>query len=158
MSEKRVVVDATVGAGGHAEALLEAGVETHVGLDRDPSALQTAREHLARFGERFIPVSARFSRLSEAVGDVGIGIAEVGGVLFDLGVSSMQLGSAERGFGYRSPGPLDMRMGPGESDLPTARDVVNGYPEEELARIIFEYGDERKSRRSARAIARERAR
>src|SRR5690242_7649727 len=109
MSGKAVVVDATVGAAGHAEALLEAGVQSVIGVDRDERALALAARHLARFGDRFRPVLARFSRLGAALAESdGPG---VGGVLFDLGVSSMQLDQPERGFGYRADGPLDMRMG-----------------------------------------------
>jgi 16S rRNA (cytosine1402-N4)-methyltransferase len=153
LSEKAVVVDATVGAGGHAEALLEAGVGSVLGIDRDSAAVDLARDRLARFGSRFRAVVARFSDLSEAVA----GIAPVGGILYDLGVSSMHLDDPARGFGFRAEGPLDMRMGP-EPDGPTAADVVNTYPEEDLARIIFEYGEERFSRRIARAIVRARGR
>jgi 16S rRNA (cytosine1402-N4)-methyltransferase len=153
LSEKAVVVDATVGAGGHAEALLDAGVGSVLGIDRDPAAVDLARDRLARFGSRFRAVVARFSDLSEAVAD----IAPVGGILYDLGVSSMHLDDPARGFGFRAEGPLDMRMGP-EPDGPTAADVVNTYPEEDLARVIFEYGEERFSRRIARAIVRARGR
>jgi 16S rRNA (cytosine1402-N4)-methyltransferase len=160
LSGKAVVIDATVGAGGHAEVLLEAGVGMVLGLDRDASALAEASERLSRFGGRFRAVLSRFSRLGDAAREAGVEAA--GGVLFDLGVSSMQLDRAERGFGYRTPGPLDMRMGgsPGGEDVegPTAADVVNRYPEEELARVIFEFGEERFSRRIARAIVRARER
>ena len=147
-----VVIDATVGAGGHAEALLEAGVGTVVGIDRDPAALAEAEARLSRFGRRFRAVRGAFSSIEEA------GVERAGGVLFDLGVSSMQLDRADRGFGFRIEGPLDMRMDP--STAPSAADVVNGYSEEDLARVIFEFGEERQSRRIARAIvrARERAR
>ena len=155
LAGRDIVVDATVGAGGHAEALLEDGVASVVGLDRDPEALAEASERLGRFGARFRPVLARFSRIGEEARRLGL--AAVGGVLFDLGVSSMQLDRPERGFGYRAPGPLDMRMGPREEG-PTAAEVVNRYPEHELARIIFEYGEERQARRIARAIVRARAR
>jgi 16S rRNA (cytosine1402-N4)-methyltransferase len=124
-----------------------------IGLDRDERALAEASQRLSRFGERFRPVLARFSRLSESVAQVGLESA--GGVLYDLGVSSMHLDRPERGFSYRSAGPLDMRMG---ETGPTAADVVNTYPEVELARVIFEYGEERHSRRIARAIVRARER
>ncbi len=141
------VVDLTVGAGGHAEALLESGVGRIVGVDRDPEALRLASSRLERFGSRFTVAVARFSDVPAE--------NRVDGVLYDLGVSSMQLERPERGFSYRHAGPLDMRMGPeGES----ARDLVNEAPEEELARILFEYGEERRARRVARAIARARAR
>jgi 16S rRNA (cytosine1402-N4)-methyltransferase len=153
LGDRRIVVDATVGAGGHAEALLAAGTGSVLGLDRDPSALAEATSRLARFGARFRAVQASFSRLADVMAEVGLGAAS--GFLFDLGVSSMQLDRPDRGFSYRSPGPLDMRMG---TDGPTAADVINGYPETELARVIFEYGQERLSRRIARAIVRARER
>jgi 16S rRNA (cytosine1402-N4)-methyltransferase len=153
LSDRGAVVDATVGAGGHAEGLLEAGVPRVIGLDRDERALAEAAQRLSRFGERFRPVMARFSRLVESAAQAGLPSA--GGVLYDLGVSSMHLDQPERGFSYRSPGPLDMRMG---AEGPTAADVVNTYPEQELARVIFEYGEERHARRIARAIVRARER
>lgn len=147
LAGRRTVLDLTLGAGGHAEALLEAGAERVVGVDRDPDAIRTASARLARFGARFEAVLARFSELPVE--------NRVDGVLYDLGVSSMQLDRPERGFSYRHPGPLDMRMGPeGESAL----DLVNTAAEEELARIVFEYGQERRSRRVAAAIVHARAR
>jgi 16S rRNA (cytosine1402-N4)-methyltransferase len=155
LSGRAVVVDATVGAGGHAEALLEGGVDSVVGIDRDGEALREAASRLERFGSRFRAVRSTFARLAEAVR--GQGLETVAGVLYDLGVSSIQLDRAERGFSYRSPGRLDMRMGETE-DRPTAADVVNSYPEERLAQIIFEYGEERFSRRIAAAIVRARSR
>jgi 16S rRNA (cytosine1402-N4)-methyltransferase len=150
---KAVVIDATVGAGGHAEALLEAGVGSVLGIDRDASALEQASARLARFGARFRAVAGRFSRLAEIASRTGT--VSAGGVLFDLGVSSMQLDRPERGFSYRSPAPLDMRMGDEDA---SAYDVVNRYSEEELARIIFEYGEDRYARRIARAMIRARER
>jgi 16S rRNA (cytosine1402-N4)-methyltransferase len=147
LAGRRDVFDLTLGAGGHAEALLEAGVEHLVGFDQDPDAIATASERLARFGPRFEAVRARFSGMPVE--------NRVDGVLFDLGVSSMQLDRPERGFSYRQTGPLDMRMGP---DGETAMDIVNSAPEEELARIVFEYGEEHRSRRVAAAIVRARSR
>jgi len=144
------VLDMTLGAGGHAQALLESGVERLVGVDRDPDAIAMAMERLSRFGERFTAVSARFSDMPAE--------NRVDGVLYDLGVSSMQLDRPERGFSYRQPGPLDMRMGGGDEEGETAADLVNTASEEELARIVFEYGEERRSRRIAAAIVRARAR
>jgi 16S rRNA (cytosine1402-N4)-methyltransferase len=155
LSKRPVVVDATVGAGGHAEALFEAGVKTVVGIDRDDEALGEASSRLARFGKRFRPVRSAFSRLGDALHDAGF--EKTGGVLYDLGVSSMQLDRTERGFTYRGGGPLDMRMGQAE-DRPTAADVVNTYPEDRLSQIIFEYGEERFARRIAAAIVRARSR
>ena len=147
LGQATTVMDMTLGAGGHAEALLASGVERVIGLDRDPEAIALATARLARFGERFAAVQTRFSDVPAE--------NRVDGVLYDLGVSSMQLDRPERGFSYRSDGPLDMRMGP---DGERAMDIVNTAPEEELARIVFEYGEERRSRRVAAAIVRARSR
>jgi 16S rRNA (cytosine1402-N4)-methyltransferase len=146
------VVDMTVGSGGHAAALLEAGVSRLVGVDRDPEALALAGGRLSAFGERVRLVAARFSEVDE---DVVGGPAD--GVLFDLGVSSMQLDRPERGFGYRVDGPLDMRMGEGSGEAgPSAADLVNGVPERDLADLIYRLGEEPRSRRIAAAIVRHR--
>jgi 16S rRNA (cytosine1402-N4)-methyltransferase len=145
---RSLVLDLTLGAGGHARALLDAGVERVIGIDRDPAAIEIASSRLAGYGERFEARSARFSDVPAE--------NRVDGVLFDLGVSSMQLDRAERGFSYRSDGPLDMRMDPTEAT--SALDLVNDTDEEELARIVFEYGEERRSRRVAAAIVRARQR
>jgi 16S rRNA (cytosine1402-N4)-methyltransferase len=152
LRDRAVVLDMTVGAGGHAAALLEAGVERVIGVDRDADALALARERLAPYGDRFRPEHRRFSQVGEAEA-----MGPLHGVLFDLGVSSMQLDRAERGFGYRVDGPLDMRMGEGAPEV-TAADLVNDLPERELADLIYELGEERRSRSIARAIARERER
>jgi 16S rRNA (cytosine1402-N4)-methyltransferase len=145
------VVDLTLGAGGHAEALLASGVGRLIGVDRDPEAVAIATGRLERFGERFVAVRARFSDMPVE--------NRVDGILYDLGVSSMQLETPERGFSFRSAGPLDMRMG-GRDDgaAESAMDLVNSAPEEELARILFDYGEERRSRRVASAIVRARQR
>jgi 16S rRNA (cytosine1402-N4)-methyltransferase len=153
LSGAETVVDLTVGAGGHARALLDAGVGRVVGVDRDERALEEARARLAGLGARFRAVRGRFSEVLEVAEEAGV--REAGGVLYDLGVSSLQLDLSERGFSYRAEGPLDMRMG--EGDL-TAADVVNTYPEHELARVIREYGEERFAGRVARAIIRARER
>ena len=150
LGDRGTVLDMTVGAGGHAAELLEAGVDRVIGVDRDEQALGLAAERLARFGDRFRPVHRRFSQVGEAEA-----MGPLHGVLFDLGVSSMQLDDPERGFGYRVEGPLDMRMG---QSGPTAADLVNELPESELADLLFQLGEERRSRRIARAIARERER
>jgi 16S rRNA (cytosine1402-N4)-methyltransferase len=144
-----VVVDATVGGGGHAEALLDAHPHLSlVGLDQDPEAIDAAGERLHRFGERATLRHGRFDRLGAVLGDLGYDTAS--GALFDLGVSSHQLDRPERGFSYRSPGPLDMRMDPARPV--SAADLVNGAPESELARLLHAYGDERYARRISAAI------
>jgi 16S rRNA (cytosine1402-N4)-methyltransferase len=151
-----VLVDATVGGGGHSAALLEAHPHLSVlGLDRDPTALAAAGERLAPFGDRVRLVHATFDRLGHVMADLQIPNAS--GVLFDLGVSSPQLDRAERGFSYRHEGPLDMRMDPSahtpiEGGPHDAGDVVNGYDEVRLAEVIATYGDERHAGRIARAI------
>jgi 16S rRNA (cytosine1402-N4)-methyltransferase len=153
-----VLVDATVGAGGHAELFLSAlpGLRL-IGLDRDPSALQIARERLQRFADRVTLVHTRYDGLAAALAESGYAPAEsIDGVLFDLGVSSMQLDQAERGFAYAQDVPLDMRMDP-ESPL-TAADIVNTYDEAALADILHRYGEERFARRIAAHIVRQRAR
>jgi 16S rRNA (cytosine1402-N4)-methyltransferase len=148
-----VVVDLTVGLGGHAGALLRAGVGRVVGVDRDPEALAEARRRLRGYGDKFRGVESRFGRVFEAAGEAGV--READGVLYDLGVSSLQLDRPERGFSYRAEGPLDMRMGEGNA---TAAQIVNTYGEPELERIIREYGEERFAGRIARAIVRARRR
>lgn len=145
------VLDMTVGAGGHAQALLESGVGRVVGVDRDPEAVRISAARLARFGDRFAAVRARFSDVPA--------VNRADGVLYDLGVSTMQLERPERGFSYRQDGPLDMRMGGrGEDGTESAMELVNSATEEELARVLFDYGEERRARRVAAAIARARAR
>ena len=142
-------VDCTLGLGGHASALLEAGPEIElIGIDRDPEALGYAEKCLRPFGERVRLVPGDFAELEELL--YGLRIEAVDGILADLGVSSLQLDRGERGFSFRREGPLDMRMGPG--DL-TAAEVVNHYAEAQLENIFREYGEERQARRIARAIA-----
>ena len=145
------VVDMTLGAGGHTEALLRAGAERVIGIDRDARALVLADERLAVFGERFRSVRTTFDEVDDEVTG-----GPVDGVLYDLGVSSMHIDRAERGFSYRDDGPLDMRMAGAADDEPTAADLVNSLPESELADLIYELGGERRSRRIARAIVRRR--
>ena len=143
------IVDATVGGGGHARALLEAHPHIHlVGLDRDADALAAAERALRPFPGRVALRHATFDRITDVCEELGLGL--VSGVLFDLGVSSPQLDRADRGFSYGGDGPLDMRMDRSQSR--TAADVVNGYSEEELARVLHSLGDERHSRRIARAV------
>jgi 16S rRNA (cytosine1402-N4)-methyltransferase len=148
-----VVVDATLGLGGHAEALLAAHPQlTLVGLDRDPDALARSRVRLAPFAARTHLVHAVYDRMPDVLAELGF--AGVDGALFDLGVSSMQLDLPERGFAYAQDAPLDMRMD--QSGGRTADDVVNTYPVAELARVLREYGEERFALRIAQAIDRER--
>jgi 16S rRNA (cytosine1402-N4)-methyltransferase len=153
-AEDSVLVDATLGLGGHAEALLAAHPRlTLVGLDRDPAALARSRERLARFAPRLHLVHAVYDRMPEVLADLGH--PRVHGVLFDLGVSSMQLDDPERGFAYSVDAGLDMRMD--QSTGRSAEEVVNHYPVPELTRLLRDYGEERFALRIARAIARERA-
>lgn len=146
-------VDCTVGLGGHAAALLERFPDvTLIGFDRDPQALAQAARRLEGFGERVRLIRGRFSEIRQRLAEIGI--TKIDGILADLGVSSLQLDEARRGFSFSQEGPLDMRMG---SEGPTAADVVNHYTEKELTRIIKAYGEEPQARRIARAIVEERA-
>ena len=147
-------VDCTVGLGGHARVLLEAGASKLLGLDRDPEALKIARERLEGFGDRVELVHADYRELGRVLDDRGV--PGVDGALADLGVSSMQLDGEGRGFSFRRDEPLDMRMD--QSQGPTPADLLDQVGEEELANLIFEYGEERYSRRIARAIVEARGR
>lgn len=143
-------VDCTVGLGGHSEAILEASTETRVvGIDRDAEALSPTSQRLAHFGERFRAVHADFREIDRVLGDLGE--REPVGVLADLGVSSLQFDSPTRGFSFRFEAPLDMRMNP-DSDEESAADFLVRLPEDEIAAIIFQYGEERNSRRIAKWI------
>ena len=149
-----IYVDATLGAGGHSEAIAERLKDgTLISLDRDARALEIAGKNLARFGSKVKCVLSPFSRIAEAVHELGI--PKVDGVLADLGVSSMQLDEAERGFSFREAAPLDMRM-EGEGGELTAEEIVNRWPERELADLLYREADEHDSRRIARAILRAR--
>ena len=142
-------IDATTGLGGHSRAILDASAPDGqlLCLDADAEALNNARQHLRDFVSRVVFVNSNFAEL-EAVA-VDHGFSRVDGILFDLGVSSLQLDSAERGFSFQKEGPLDMRFSP---TGPSAADLVNTLPESELADLIWRYGEERGSRRIARAI------
>jgi 16S rRNA (cytosine1402-N4)-methyltransferase len=147
------MVDCTLGLGGHTEAVLQAIPNARViGIDRDPNALQMAGERLAGFGDRFVGVHAVYDEILDVIADQGL--SHVDGVLFDLGVSSMQLDVRERGFAYAEDAPLDMRMN--DSAGMTAADVLNTYDERDVARILHQYGEEKFARKIARAIVRER--
>ena len=153
-----VLVDATLGAGGHAERFLtELPGLRLIGLDRDPSALDIARARLARFADRITLVHTRYDGIEDVLAESGYSAIEsIDAVLFDLGVSSMQLDRAERGFAYSKDAPLDMRMDP-ESSL-TAADILNTYDEAAIATILHRFGEERFARRIATHIVRQRAR
>jgi 16S rRNA (cytosine1402-N4)-methyltransferase len=151
--EGAVLVDATLGLGGHAEAVLVACPQARVvGIDRDPEALEAARIRLRPYAERVTFVQAVDDELSATLADLGM--STVDAVLFDLGVSSLQLDRVERGFAYATDAPLDMRMDPTAG--PSAADVLRTYPEAELTRILREYGEERFARRIAAAVVRAR--
>ena len=144
--EGEVHVDGTFGAGGYTRAILERGAKV-IAFDRDPDAIRDGQGLVAESGERLTLVPERFSRMRQALADRGV--TEVDGVTLDIGVSSMQLDQAERGFSFQADGPLDMRMSQeGES----AADFVNKADEGEIADVLYHYGEEPKSRRVARAI------
>jgi 16S rRNA (cytosine1402-N4)-methyltransferase len=147
-SHPQVVLDATVGTGGHSEALLEATDARLIGLDRDAGALRTAAERLARFGSRVTLHQTDFAGIGGML-DEG-GTPAVGAIVADLGMSSFALDDPGRGFSFMLEGPLDMRMD--QREALRAYDLVNEESEEELARIIYQYGEDRDSRRIARAI------
>ena len=149
-----VVVDCTLGMGGHAEALLESTPARLVGLDRDPDALRRSTARLEPYADRTTFVHAVYDDLPAVLADLGL--ERVQGVLFDLGVSSLQLDEVDRGFAYAQDAPLDMRMDPTRGR--TAAEIVNTYTGKELARVLREYGDERFAGRVADAIVRERGR
>ncbi|MCL0081662.1 16S rRNA (cytosine(1402)-N(4))-methyltransferase RsmH [Dehalococcoidia bacterium] len=143
-------IDCTVGQGGHAAAILEwssPGGQL-LGLDADPQAIKTAQFTLREYGKSVLLINENFSRLEKVASEHNF--RPVHGVLFDLGLSSLQLVDEERGFSFRRDGPLDMRFGP-DQEL-TAAEIVNNFPEDELARLIWSYGEERRSRRIARCI------
>ena len=147
-TSRPVLVDTTLGLGGHAHAALERFSDLLVvGIDRDPAALDAASDRLAAYGDRLRTAQTTYDRLDDVLADEGIGAVDA--VLFDLGVSSMQLDRAERGFSYANDAPLDMRMG--DTGV-TAADIVNTYPAADIARILREYGEERFARRIADGI------
>lgn len=143
-------IDATVGGGGHAEAVLSACAPDGrlLGLDLDPNALAVAGQRLAPFGERATLRRGSFAQLAALAAD----FAPADGILFDLGLSSLQLADPSRGFSFSHPGPLDMRFDP-DAGGPTAADLVNGLSVEELTQILYRYGEERQAKRIAEAIA-----
>lgn len=143
-------IDATLGIGGHSEAILNASTDAVVfGIDQDTEALKLAETRLSRFGPRFSPVHSNFSKIGKIADEAGSN--EVDGILADLGVSSLQLDSESRGFSFRFDAPLDMRMD-ADSDTETVGDLLARVSQEELADIIYRYGEERASRKIARWI------
>ena len=149
-------VDCTVGLGGHSEAILQASSDaTVLGIDRDDEALELARKRLAQYGSRFRAVHADFRELTRVLATAKVG--QPRGILADLGVSSWQLDSPSRGFSFRHDAPLDMRMD-ATGDGETAAELLGRLSEVDIARIIFEYGEERRSRRIARLIVEQRER
>jgi 16S rRNA (cytosine1402-N4)-methyltransferase len=148
-----VMVDATLGLGGHTEAVLERCPGARVvGIDRDPRALEMSAERLAPFGDRFTPVHAVYDEIADVLADQGLDAVDA--VLFDLGVSSMQLDVRSRGFAYSEDAPLDMRMDPTRG--PTAADVLNTYSVGDLTRVLRDYGEEKFARKIAGAVVRRR--
>lgn len=149
-------VDGTLGAGGHAEAILQAHPELtlFIGIDQDPTALHIAQERLTPWKEKLKLIQGNFGALEDLLKNQGVG--KVDGILLDLGVSSMQFDRAEKGFSFMNEGPLDMRMNP-EGDL-TAGEIINTWSEQELGRIFREYGEEKKWRYAAKVILEARAR
>ena len=146
-----IYVDGTFGAGGYSSAILESADCRVLGIDRDPRAIADGAPLADRFDGRLTLIAGRFGEMGDLLAAEGVTAAD--GVALDLGVSSMQLDEAERGFSFRGDGPLDMRMG---REGPSAADLVNGLPETELADILFRYGEEKRSRAIARAIIRRR--
>jgi 16S rRNA (cytosine1402-N4)-methyltransferase len=148
-----VLVDATLGLGGHSEAVLErCELARVIGIDRDPAALELAGRRLAAYGDRFTAVHAVYDEIPDVLADLGL--PAVDAVLFDLGVSSMQLDVRERGFAYAVDAPLDMRMD--DTTGPTAADVLNTYSAAELTRVLRDFGEEKFARKIAGAIVRQR--
>ena len=143
-----VYVDATLGAGGHTEALLQAGASLVIGIDRDEAAIALARERLGSWGQRVSYHHGPFSSLAEVIAATGVGYVD--GLIADLGVSSMQLGEPDRGMSFRSTGPLDMRMD--RSSGSTAIELIDRLDDDELSEVIHKLGEERRARRVARCI------
>lgn len=153
----KIFVDGTVGAGGHAEALLKGHpeIECYLGIDQDPYALEIARERLSPWKDKLLLQRGNFSELNRFITEANL--PDPDGILVDLGVSSMQIDEPQRGFSFSHNGPLDMRMNP--DDMLTAADILNTYSEKEIGRIFREYGEEKQWRKATRLIieAREKA-
>ncbi len=152
VSEDGIYADATLGGGGHSYEILSRGAKKLIGIDQDKDAISAASKRLECFWDRLITVNRNFSEIKEILNNLGID--KIDGAVMDLGVSSYQLDNAERGFSYMHDAPLDMRM---NRDNPkSAYDVVNGYSEDELTKIFYEYGEEKWSARIAKFIAEKR--
>jgi 16S rRNA (cytosine1402-N4)-methyltransferase len=149
--DNEIYIDATFGGGGYTKAILNKAFCKVIAFDRDPEAIERGQELLRQYPERLILIQAPFSEMEEKLYEIGI--YKVHGIVYDLGVSSFQIDQAERGFSFRFEGPLDMRM---SAEGMSAADVVNAFSEKELADIIYYYGEEKQSRRIARAIVQER--
>ena len=150
-SKNETYIDCTLGAGGHTREILKTPECNVIGIDRDPSVLLLNKNEYKSFGKRLLLVEGKFGDLEKHIKNLGI--KKVNGIFLDLGVSSMQLDNAERGFSFRYDAPLDMRMGKVGQ---TAFEIINKYKEKDIANIIYCYGEERKSRRIAHAIVEER--
>ncbi len=150
-SQQQIFIDGTFGAGGYSRGILTSShlkAETRViGIDQDPDVIRDARDMLREFGPKLDVVHGRYSEMESLVSNLGI--SKVDGVVLDIGVSSMQLDQGSRGFSFRQDGPLDMRM---SQSGPTAADLVNGLAEEEIANVLYQFGEEKKSRYIAKAI------
>ncbi|MEC8690567.1 MAG: 16S rRNA (cytosine(1402)-N(4))-methyltransferase RsmH [Verrucomicrobiota bacterium] len=149
--DNKLFLDATLGGGGHSEQLLKRGAKV-IGLDQDPAALSFAKARLSSYDDKFGAIQGNFRDFGEILSTIGI--SGLDGLLLDLGISSRQVDDAERGFSFTKPGPLDMRMDP-DAEI-TAAELINNCEEEELARVFYEYGEERASRRIASAIVQRR--
>ena len=155
-TDGEIYIDGTFGAGGYSRAILDAAKCTLYGFDRDPRAVKAAQEFEAEYNARFISVYSDFGAMREKMNDLGV--EKIDGIVLDIGVSSMQIDMGERGFSFQKDGPLDMRMDDGEQHgIETAAALIDRLSEDELANIIYTYGDERKSRRIARGIKLEQA-
>mmetsp|Transcript_10179 Transcript_10179/g.42675 ORF Transcript_10179/g.42675 Transcript_10179/m.42675 type:complete len:204 (-) Transcript_10179:1381-1992(-) len=147
-----VFVDGTIGAGGHASKLLSScDIDLFIGLDQDEIALAIASERLSKYGDKVKLVQSSFRDLEKVLSQFAVAQGEVDGILLDIGVSSMQIDTADRGFSFISDGPLDMRMN--RKDGLNAAEVVNNFAVEELTRIFLEYGEDPQSRRLAKSVS-----
>ena len=150
-SDGCVYLDGTLGAGGHSRKILESADCSVVGIDKDPTAIELCRDLEKQYGNKFLSINGSFGNLSQHLNSIGIN--KIDGILLDLGTSSMQLGTPERGFSFQFDAPLDMRM---TQTGETAYDIINSLSEDSLADIIFYFGEERRSRKIAKAIVNKR--